>query len=122
MLILIDEYTRECLAIDVARQLTSEGVLERLSDLFVRRGVPDLIRSDNGSEFTAVKVRDWLGRVEVNTWYIESGSPWKILEGNHLTTGCIRGGRSVVHWGKIRLVCVMHNLGQNARDLLGRDA
>ncbi|MBA2116161.1 IS3 family transposase ISDsp1 [Planctomycetes bacterium FF15] len=77
MLTLIDEYTRECLAIDVARQLTSEDVLERLSDLFVRRGVPDFIRSDNGSEFTATKVRDWLERVEVNTLYIEPGSPWE---------------------------------------------
>ena len=62
MLTLIDEYTRECLAIDVARRLTSEDVLERLSDLFVRRGVPDYIRSDNGSEFTATAVRHWLER------------------------------------------------------------
>ena len=77
MLTLIDEYTRECLAIDVARRLTSEDVLERLSDLFVRRGVPDYIRSDNGSEFTALKVREWLERVEVKTLYIEPGSPWE---------------------------------------------
>lgn len=77
MLTLIDEYTRECLAIDVVRQLTSEEVLERLSDLFVRRGVPDIIRSDNGSEFTATKILDWLERVEVNTLYIELGSPWE---------------------------------------------
>ena len=53
MLTIVDEFTRECLAIDVARKLTSEDVLERLSDLFVRRGVPEHIRSDNGSEFTA---------------------------------------------------------------------
>ena len=53
MLTVIDEFTRECLAIDVSRRLTSEDVLERLSDLFVRRGVPEYIRSDNGSEFTA---------------------------------------------------------------------
>ena len=52
-LTIVDEYSRECLAIDVARNLTSEDVLERLSDLFVRRGVPEHIRSDNGSEFTA---------------------------------------------------------------------
>jgi len=77
MLTLIDEYTRECLAIDVARRLTSEDVLERLSDLFVRRGVPDYIRSDNGSEFTAKAVRHWLGRVGVKTLYIEPGSPWE---------------------------------------------
>ena len=77
MLTLIDEYSRECLAIDVARRLNSEDVLERLSDLFVRRGVPDHIRSDHGSEFTALKVRDWLERVEVKTLYIEPGSPWE---------------------------------------------
>ena len=75
MLTLIDEHTRECLAIDVARSLTSEDVLERLSDLFVRRGVPTYIRSDNGSEFTATKVREWLERVGVKTLFIEPGSP-----------------------------------------------
>ena len=77
MLTLIDEYSRECLAIDVARRLTSEDVLERLSDLFVRRGVPAYLRSDNGSEFTATKVRDWLARVGVTTLFIEPGSPWE---------------------------------------------
>lgn len=77
MLTLIDEYSRECLAIDVARRLTSEDVLERLSDLFVRRGVPRYIRSDNGSEFTAKKVTDWLERLDVKTLYIEPGSPWE---------------------------------------------
>ena len=65
MLTIVDEFTRECLAIDVAKRLTSEDVLERLSDLFVRRGVPEHIRSDNGSEFTAKCVREWLGRVGV---------------------------------------------------------
>ena len=77
MLTIVDEYSRECLAIDVARKLTSEDVLERLSDLFVRRGVPEHIRSDNGSEFTAKRVREWLGRVGVKTLYIEPGSPWE---------------------------------------------
>jgi putative transposase len=77
MLTLIDEFTRECLAIDVARSLKSEDVLERLSDLFVRRGVPTYIRSDNGAEFTATKVRDWLARVGVKTLFIEPGSPWE---------------------------------------------
>ena len=77
MLTLIDEHTRECLAIDVARSLKSEDVLERLSDLFVRRGVPTYIRSDNGSEFTATKVRQWLERVGVKTLFIEPGSPWE---------------------------------------------
>ena len=60
MLTLVDEYTRECLAIEVARSLTSEDVLEQLAWLFVTRGVPDHIRSDNGSEFTATAVRTWL--------------------------------------------------------------
>jgi len=77
MLTVIDEFTRECLAIDVARRLTSDDVLERLSDLFVRRGVPGHIRSDNGPEFTAKAVREWLGRVGVTTLYIEPGSPWE---------------------------------------------
>lgn len=77
MLTLIDEHTRECLAIDVARSLKSEDVLERLSDLFVRRGLPAYLRSDNGSEFTANKVREWLSRVGVTTLFIEPGSPWE---------------------------------------------
>jgi putative transposase len=77
MLTIVDEHTRECLSIDVARRLTSEDVLERLSDLFVRRGVPDYIRSDKGPEFTATRVREWLARVEVKTLFIEPGSPWE---------------------------------------------
>ena len=77
MLTIVDEHTRECLSIDAARRLTSEDVLERLSDLFVRRGVPDYIRSDNGPEFTATRVREWLARVEVKTLFIEPGSPWE---------------------------------------------
>ena len=77
MLTIVDKFTRECLAIDVAKRLTSEDVLERLSDLFVRRGVPDHIRSDNGSEFTAKRVREWLERVGVKTLYIEPGLPWE---------------------------------------------
>ena len=77
MLTMLDEYTRECLTIDVERRLNSENILERLSDLFVRRGVPDHIRSDNGPEFTAKKVRDWLRRIEVKTLFIEPGSPWE---------------------------------------------
>ena len=67
----MDEFTRECLAIDVAKRGTSEDVLERLSDLFVHRGVPEHIRSDNGAEFMAKCVREWLGRVGVKTLFIE---------------------------------------------------
>ncbi|QDU52319.1 Integrase core domain protein [Gimesia panareensis] len=77
MLTVLDEFTRECLCIDVERMLNSESVLERLSDLFVRRGVPDHIRSDNGPEFTAERVCDWLRRVEVKTLFIEPGSLWE---------------------------------------------
>ena len=77
LLTIVDEYTRECLAIDVARRLNSENVLERLAELFVSRGVPDHIRSDNGPEFTAQVVREWLGRIGVKTLFIEPGSPWE---------------------------------------------
>jgi len=77
MLTIVDEYTRECLAIDVARRLGSDDVLERLTWLMVTRGVPDHIRSDNGGEFTAGVVRAWLGRVGVKTLFIEPGSPWE---------------------------------------------
>ncbi len=77
MLTVLDEYTRECLAIDTARKLNHQNVLECLADLFVRKGVPDYLRSDNGSEFTAQAVREWLERLGVKTAYIEPGSPWE---------------------------------------------
>ena len=77
MLTVIDEYSRECLAIEVARRLRSDDVLQVLAELFVRHGAPDYIRSDNGSEFTAKVVRDWLRRVDVKTLYIEPGSRWE---------------------------------------------
>jgi putative transposase len=77
LLTLIDEYTRECLAIVVARQLGSDQVMECLTGLFVQRAVPKYLRSDNGGEFTATAVRDWLGRIGVKTLYIEPGSPWE---------------------------------------------
>ena len=77
MLTVIDEYTRECLAIDVARQLKSDDVLERLAWLMATRGVPGHVRSDNGAEFTAKAVRDWMSRVGVKTLFIEPGSPWE---------------------------------------------
>ena len=74
---MLDEHSHERLAIDVVRRLTSEDVLERLSDLFVRHGVPDYIRSDNGPEFTAQTVRSWPDRVDVKALFITPGSPWK---------------------------------------------
>jgi len=77
MLTLVDEFTRECLAIDVARRLNSDDVLECLAWLFATRSVPEHIRSDNGPEFTATVVRDWLKKVNVKTLFIEPGSPWE---------------------------------------------
>jgi len=74
---ILDEFTRECLAIDVGRSLTSEDVLCRLTELFITRGLPDYLRSDNGSEFIAKAVREWLERLGVKTLFIEPGSPWE---------------------------------------------
>ena len=77
MLTLIDEYTRECLAIRVARRLGRYEVIETLADVMLCRGVPEHIRSDNGPEFVAKELRKWLGSVGVGTLYIEPGSPWE---------------------------------------------
>jgi transposase InsO family protein len=77
MLTVLDEYTRECLAIVVARTLKSDDVLHCLAKLFVEHGAPEHLRSDNGPEFTATVVRDWLKRVGVQTLFIEPGSPWE---------------------------------------------
>ena len=77
MLTVIDEFTRRCLAIVVERGLKSDNVLHCLTELFVKHGPPDHIRSDNGSEFTAIAVRTWLGRIGVKTLFIAPGSPWE---------------------------------------------
>jgi len=77
MLCIIDEFTRRCLAIVVARRLRSDDVLHCLADLFVEHGPPEHIRSDNGPEFAAKAVRQWLGRLGVKTLFIEPGSPWE---------------------------------------------
>ena len=74
---IIDEYTRECLGALVDRKIKSEDVLDQLFNLFVFRGVPEHIRSDNGPEFTANVVRKWLNRMGVKTLFIEPGSPWE---------------------------------------------
>ena len=74
---IVDEYTRECLALEVDRGMTSEGVLDVLRDLFVIRGVPKHIRSDNGPEFIAQAIRRFLSAAGVGTLYIEPGSPWQ---------------------------------------------
>jgi putative transposase len=77
MLNLIDEYTRECLAIRVGRKLNSIDVVDLLSDLFILRGIPGHVRSDNGPEFIAKAVRAWIAAVGATTAYIEPGSPWE---------------------------------------------
>ena len=77
LMTLIDEFSRECLAIRVARRINSFGVLETMADVLVMRGVPEHIRSDNGAEMTAKVVRNWLTQVGAKTLYIEPGSPWE---------------------------------------------
>jgi transposase InsO family protein len=77
MLTIIDKYTRECLAILVGRRLTSEDVIDQLFNLFILRGIPEHIRSDNGPEFTAKAIRKWLERLGIKTLFIEPGSPWE---------------------------------------------
>jgi putative transposase len=77
MLTVIDEYSRECLAIVTERNLKSDDVLDCLTEMFIRHGAPEYIRSDNGSEFTAKEVRQWLSNIGVQTLYIEPGSPWE---------------------------------------------
>lgn len=73
----IDEFSRECLAMEVGRKLNSNNVIECLGRLFIDRAIPENIRSDNGSEFTAKSVRRWMNELGVNTLFIEPGSPWE---------------------------------------------
>ena len=77
LLTLLDEYRRECLAIRVERRMGSLEVIETLSDVMLWRGIPEHIRSDNGPEFVAQKLRQWLGNLGTGTLYIEPGSPWE---------------------------------------------
>jgi transposase InsO family protein len=77
MLNVIDEFTHECLAIRVARRLKAIDVIDVLSDLFILRGVPGHIRSDNGPEFVAKALQEWIGAVGAKTAYIAPGSPWE---------------------------------------------
>lgn len=74
---ILDDFSRECLTIKVGRRLNATSVIDALSDLFILRGVPAYIRSDNGPEFIAQAVRDWIGAVGARTAYIEPGSPWE---------------------------------------------
>ncbi len=77
MLNILDEFTRECLVIRVDRKITAHDVLESLTNIFVTRGIPKYIRSDNGPEFVADILREWLHRLYVGTLFIEPGSPWE---------------------------------------------
>ena len=77
MLNIIDEFSRECLAIRINRKLKATDVIDALSDLFILRGVPTHIRSDNGPEFIAQNLRDWLAALGAKTAYIMPGSPWE---------------------------------------------
>jgi len=77
ILTVIAEYSRECLAIVVERQIKSDDVLDCLTDLFIQHGSPEYLRSDNGPEFTANLVREWLHKLNIQTLYIEPGSPWE---------------------------------------------
>ena len=77
LLTLLDEYTRECLAIRVERRMGSLEVIETLSEVMLWRGIPEHIRSDNGPEFVARKLRQWLGNLGTGRLYIEPGSPWE---------------------------------------------
>ena len=76
-MVIIDEYTRECLSILVARRLRSQNVLDNLYELFIKRGIPEYIRSDNGPEFAVKVEREWLVDIGVSTLFIEPGSPWE---------------------------------------------
>ena len=77
MLNILDEFTHECLAIRVARKLKATDVIDVLSDLFILRGVPAHIRSDNGPEFVAKQVQRWIAAVGAKTAHIAPGSPWE---------------------------------------------
>lgn len=77
MLNMVDEFTHECIAIKIKRRLNSMDVIDLLSDLFILRGIPEHIRSDNGPEFIAKAVRQWITAVGAKTAYIAPGSPWE---------------------------------------------
>ena len=77
VLVALDEYSRECLALHVARKIRAEQVMHVLADLFLAHGLPDNLRSDNGPEFVAIALKKWLTNLSVRTQYIEPGSPWE---------------------------------------------
>jgi len=113
LLTLIDEFTRECLAIQVARRRGSQEVIETLAEVMVRRGIPEHLRSDNGPEFIAQDLRKWLGSLGAGTLYIEPGSPWENGYGEScngkLRDECLNGeifyslkeARIVIEWWRV---------------------
>jgi transposase InsO family protein len=102
MLVVLDEYTRECHRIRVEYSLDSEAVVETLSELFELHGHPKHLRSDNGGEFIADKVREWLGITGTETVYIEPGHPWE--------NGCCESFN-----GKLRDECLNEEVFYNQR-------
>lgn len=76
-LTIVDEYTRECLALRVGRSIKAQDAIDVLAELFAMQGVPEHLRSDNGPEFIARGMREWLKLLQVGTLYIEPGSPWE---------------------------------------------
>jgi len=76
-LTLVDEYTRECLALKVSRNITADDAIDVLAELFRRRGVPENVRSDNGPEFIAKALRSWLKHLDIGALYVTPGSPWE---------------------------------------------
>ena len=76
-LVIVDEFTRECLCLNVDRSITSDDVINELAKLFATRGLPNHIRSDNGPEFTATRISSWLKKLELEVLYVEPGSPWE---------------------------------------------
>ena len=76
-LVIVDEFTRECLCLHVDRSITSDDVINELAKLFATRGLPNHIRSDNGPEFTATTISSWLKKLDLEVLYVEPGSPWE---------------------------------------------
>jgi putative transposase len=138
MLNVVDEFTRECLAIRVARKLGSADVIDVLADLFIARGTPAYIRSDNGSEFVATAVQGWISGVGAKTAYIVPGSPWEngyvesfngklrdellraevfntLLEARVLIVSVLRGPRLWLEWTDLVWATVSRTRGAGRR-------
>jgi transposase InsO family protein len=116
LLSILDEFTRECLTIDVGTRITAQDVIDVLRYLFLVRGEPAFIRSDNGPEFTAKKVKKWLSEMGVKTLFIEPGSPWEngYMESfnSHMRDECL--DREIfVGMDELRYICEKYRLDYN---------